>query len=85
MIRGIVVKGYCSVQETARRWGISMRRVNQYALGRSRAIPNDAIEPEKYRSGPKPTDHPGGAAGKTKPLSTYSALFFADELANANI
>ena len=32
MIRGVVVKGYCSVQETAKRWGISVRWVNQYAL-----------------------------------------------------
>ncbi len=32
MIRGVVVKGYSSVQETARRWGISIRWMNQYAL-----------------------------------------------------
>jgi len=60
MIRGVVVKGYCSAQETARRW------VNQYALdgripgterlGRSWAIPEDAVKPEKHRSGPKPKE-----------------------------
>ena len=66
MIRGVVVKGYCSVQEIAKRWGISVRWVNQYALdgripgaerlGRSWAIPEDAVKPEKHRSGPKPKD-----------------------------
>ena len=58
------MKGYQSVQETAKRWGISVRWVNQYALegripgaerlGRSWAIPEDAVKPEKNRSGPKP-------------------------------
>ena len=66
VIRGVVVKGYCSVQETARNWGISVRWVNQYALdgripgaerlGRSWAIPEDAVKPEKHRSGPKPKE-----------------------------
>ena len=66
MIRGVVVKGYSSVQETARCWGISIRWVNQYALegrlpgaerlGRSWAIPEDAVKPEKHRSGPKPKE-----------------------------
>ena len=66
MIRGVVVKGYGSVQETARRWGVSIRRVNQYALegripgaerlGRSWAIPEDAVKPVKHRSGPKPKE-----------------------------
>ena len=60
------MKGYCSVQEIAKRWGISVRWVNQYALdgripgaerlGRSWAIPEGAVKPEKYRSGPKPKD-----------------------------
>jgi len=64
VIRGVVVKGYCSAQETAKRWGISVRWVNQYALdgripgagrlGRSWAIPEDAVKPEKHRSEPKP-------------------------------
>jgi len=66
MIRGVVVKGYCSVQEIAKRWGISVRWVNQYALdgripgaerlGRSWAIPESAVKPEKHRSGPKPKE-----------------------------
>ncbi len=60
------MKGYFSVQETARRRGISVRWVNQYALdgripgaerqGRSWAIPEDAVKPEKHRSGPKPKE-----------------------------
>ena len=32
MIRDVVVNCYCSVQETARLWGNSVRWVNQYAL-----------------------------------------------------
>ena len=57
------MKGYHSVQETAKRWGISVRRVNQYALegrspgaerlGRSWAIPEDTVKPEKNKSGPR--------------------------------
>ena len=60
------MKGYQSVLETAKRWGISVRWVNQYALdgripdaerlGRSWAIPEDAVKPEKHRSGPKPKE-----------------------------
>ena len=60
------MKGYHSVQETAKRWGISMRWVNQYALegripgaerlSRSWAIPEDAVKPEKHRSGLKPKE-----------------------------
>ena len=74
MIRGVVVKGYCSVQETAKRWGISVRWVNQYALegripgaerlGRSWAIPEDAFKPEKHRSGPKPKETSERSSGK---------------------
>ena len=66
MKRGVVVKGYCSAQVTAKRWGISVRWVNQYALdgripgterlGRSWAIPEGAVKPEKPRSGPKPKE-----------------------------
>ena len=66
MIRGVVVKGHCSVQEIANRSGISVRWVNQYALngripgaerlGRSWAIPEDAVKPEKHRSRPKPKE-----------------------------
>ena len=74
MIREVVVKGYCSVQDTAKRWGISVRWVNQYALdgripgaerlGRSWAIPEDAVKPEKHRSGPRPKGTTGRSGGK---------------------
>ena len=60
------MKGYRSVQEAANRCGISVRRVNQYALdegipdaerlGRSWAIPEGAVKPEKHRTGPKPKE-----------------------------
>ena len=66
MLRGVIVKGYRSVQETARNWGISVRWVNQYALdgripgatrlGRAWAVPEDAVKPEKHKSGPKPNE-----------------------------
>ena len=62
-IRDVVVKGYCSVQEIAKRWGISVRWVNQYALdgripgaerlGRSWAIPEDAVKPDRLPPGTK--------------------------------
>ena len=94
MIRGVVVKGYSSVQETARRWGISVRWVNQYALdgripgaerlGRSWAIPEDAVKPEKHRSGPSRKKCQRKAAGRTKQISTERALFFAERLADTN-
>ena len=68
------MKGYQSVQETAERWGISVRWVNQYALegripgaerlGRSWAIPEDAVKPEKHRFGPKPKETTEGSVRK---------------------
>ena len=68
------MKGYFSVQETAKRWGISVRWVNQYALdgripgaerlGRSRAIPEEAAKPEKHRAGPRPKEMPGKSSRK---------------------
>ena len=88
------MKGYCSVQEIAKRWGISVRWVNQYALdgripgaerlGRSWAIPEDAVKPEKHKSGPKPKEMSERTAGRNKQISTYRAFFFAGELADAN-
>ena len=94
MIRGVVVKGYCSVQETARRWGISVRWVNQYVLdGKFQARSNwaDPGRFRKTRSNRKSTD-PGPsrkkcqrkAAGRTKQISTERALFFAERLADSN-
>lgn len=49
------MKGYRSASETAKKWGISIRWVNQYILegrvpgcerlGRSWAVPEDAMKP----------------------------------------
>ena len=60
------LKGYLSVQETASKWGVSVRWVNQYILagripdcerfGHAWAIPEDAVKPEKHKSGPKPKE-----------------------------
>ena len=58
------MKGYLSVKETADKWGLSIRWVNQYIrdgripgcekLGSIWAIPEDAVKPEKLPTGPKP-------------------------------
>ena len=58
------MRGYFSVQETAEKWGVSVRWVNQYILngripgverlGKSWAIPEDVVKPTKQKSGPKP-------------------------------
>ena len=57
------MKGFLSVQQTAQKWGVSVRWVNQYVLegridgcekfGRSWAIPDDAVKPEKQKPGMK--------------------------------
>ena len=57
------MKGYRSVSETAKKWGISIRWVNQYILegrvpgcerlGRSLAVPEDAVKPEAAEAGRK--------------------------------
>ena len=57
------MKGYLSVQETARKWGISVRWVNQYILegrnpgyerfGHAWAVPEDAEKPERLTPGVK--------------------------------
>ena len=57
------MRGYLSVQETAEKWDVSVRWVNQYILngripgverlGKSWAIPADAVKPTKQKSGPK--------------------------------
>ena len=64
------MRGYCSVQETAEKWGVSVRWVNQYVLndritgverlGKSWAIPEDAVKPTKQKSGPKPKQTTNG-------------------------
>ena len=57
------MKGYLSAKETARKWGISARWVNQYVLegripgcerfGHAWAIPEDAEKPPKRTPGVK--------------------------------
>ena len=57
------MKGYLSVQETARKWGVSVRWVNQYILngrvpgcerfGHSWEVPEDAVKPERLTPGVK--------------------------------
>ena len=57
------MKGFRSVGETAKKWGISIRWVNQYILegrvpgcerlGRSWAVPEDAVKPERQKPGVK--------------------------------
>ena len=58
------LKGYLSVKETAERWGVSVRWVNQYILegripgceklGNAWAIPDGCVKPAKRTTGPKP-------------------------------
>ncbi len=93
-IRGVFVKGHCSVQEIAKRRGISVRWVNQYALngripgaeqlGRSWAIPEDAVKPKSTNPDLSQKKCQRETAGRNKQISTYRAFFFAGELANAN-
>ena len=57
------MKGFLSVQQTAKKWGVSVRWVNQYILegridgcerfGRSWAIPEDAEKPTRQKPGVK--------------------------------
>ncbi len=57
------MKGYLSVRETAARWNVSERWVNQYIqegrvpgverFGKSWAIPEDAEKPERRKPGVK--------------------------------
>ena len=57
------MKGYRFVSETAKKWGISIRWVNQYILegrvpgcerlGRSWAVPEDAVKPKRQKPGVK--------------------------------
>ena len=56
------MRGYLSVQETAEKWDVSVRWVNQYILngripgverlGKSWAIPEDSVKLTKQKSGP---------------------------------
>jgi excisionase family DNA binding protein len=57
------MKGYLSAKEVAHKWNISVRWVNQYIqdgrvpgaerFGKSWAIPEDAVKPEKQKPGVK--------------------------------
>ncbi len=57
------MKGYLSVQETASKWGVSVRWVNQYIragripgcerLGQAWAIPEEAVNPDRLPPGAK--------------------------------
>ena len=57
------MKGYLSVQQTADKWGVSVRWVNQYILegripgcerfGRVWAVPEDAVRPKRLKPGVK--------------------------------
>ena len=94
VIRGVVVKGCCSTKETAKRWGISVRWVNQYALdgripgeerlGRFWAIPEDTVKPESTDPGPSRKTWQREASGRTEHRSTCRAFIFVDKLACAN-
>ena len=66
MIQDAMKKDDRSVQETAERRGIPVGWVNQDKMdahvfgaerqGRLWGIPEDAVKPEKHRSGPKPKE-----------------------------
>ena len=65
------MKGYLSVQETASKWGVSVRWVNQYILagripgcerlGHAWAIPEDTMKPERLTPGVKPKHVPANS------------------------
>lgn len=66
--RGAKLKGYLSVQETASKWGVSIRWVNQYILagripgcerlGHAWAIPEDTVKPDRLPPGAKAKHSP---------------------------
>lgn len=63
MRKGCRLKGYLSVQQTAEKWGVSVRWVNQYILdgripgcerfGHVWAVPEDAVKPKRLTPGVK--------------------------------
>ena len=83
------LKGHLSAQQTADKWGVSVRPVNQYILegripgcerfGRVRAIPEDAIKPDRLTPGVK-------SKRSSTVMNTAKSLldFFTNWLANAN-
>ena len=70
------MKGYLSVQETAIKWGVSVRWVNQYVLngrisgcerfGHAWAIPEDAVKPDRLPPGAKAKHSPADRASGGK-------------------
>ena len=65
------MKGYVSVKDIAGKWGVSARWVIYYIqqgripgverFGKSWAVPEDAVKPERLRTGPKkPSGGPDG-------------------------
>lgn len=74
------MKGYLSIQETAKRWEVSVRWVNQYILegripgcerfGRSWAVPENAMKPKKQK--------PGEKSGKAKKSPCDRLIFLND-------
>lgn len=63
------MKGYISIREASRKWGVSERRVNPYCaegripgaerFGKSRAIPAGAEKPQDSRRNKKPPTEGG--------------------------
>ena len=72
------MKGYLSVQQTAEKWGVSVRWVNQYILygripgyerfGRVWAVPENAVKPKRLTPGVK-TKRSSSAQGITRKLA----------------
>ena len=70
------MKGYLSVQQTASKWGVSVRWVNQYILegripgcerfGRVWTVPEDAVKPERLTPGVKSKRTSSRNAGENK-------------------
>ena len=84
------MKGYLSVQQTADKWGVSVRWVNQYILdgripgcerfGRVWAIPEDAVKPKRLTPGVK-AKRSSSAQNAAKKSAEY---FLPKQLAKAN-
>ena len=65
------MKGYLSVQQTADKWGVSVRWVNQYILegripgcerfGHAWAVPENAIKPKRLAPGVKAKQSSSGS------------------------
>ena len=77
------MKGYLSVQETAIKWGVSVRWVNQYVLngripgcerfGHAWAIPEDAVKLDRLPPGVKAKHSPVDGESEGKVLCSFCA------------